>query len=88
MKHFPLRELGYAVGILAVLAALYAGSYYAMVTRIEMTIEPGGHVLDAFPAYRFWPQASGVVFSPIYQMDRHLRPEYWHEPFAKSVRKQ
>jgi hypothetical protein len=31
MRHVPLRELGYALGFLAILAALYVGAFYALV---------------------------------------------------------
>jgi hypothetical protein len=35
MRHFPLRELGYAIGFVVLLAGLYVGSYYAMVEKFE-----------------------------------------------------
>jgi hypothetical protein len=35
MRHFPLRECGYAIGGLVLLLALYVGAYFLTVSRID-----------------------------------------------------
>jgi hypothetical protein len=73
MRHLPLRELGYAIGFVVVLAALYVGAYYAMVRRAPRF----GEAVEVVAIYSFsadWPTA---FFLPIHQIDRRLRPDYW-----------
>jgi hypothetical protein len=52
LRHFPLRELGYAIGFIVVLAALYVDAYYA---TMEKSRQHSG-------AFRFGPKidAAGV----------------------------
>ena len=75
MRHFPIRELGYAIGFVVLLAVLYVGSYYAMVERIEgqLYAQP-----IAFPVYRFGQNYSESLFRSMHCLDRKLRPEFWH----------
>jgi hypothetical protein len=35
MKHFPVKETGFAVAFLILLACLYVGSYYATVQTLN-----------------------------------------------------
>jgi hypothetical protein len=65
MKHFPKKELAYAVAFVALLAGLYIGSYYAIV-------EP-----NSTPEYRFGGVAAEAIFAPWHQVDRRMRPESW-----------
>jgi hypothetical protein len=89
MRHFPLRELGYAIGFIIVLAALYVGSYYAMVLKSG---GPSGHdemirVPDspfAFPIYRLneeWVYGfyapMYAIDAPMYAIDLKVRPDFW-----------
>jgi hypothetical protein len=82
MRHFPLRELGYAIGFIVVLTALYVGAYYAMVEKwIESDIVLDGHGLDperkVVVNYRFGGDWAGSLFSPMHALDQKLRPEWW-----------
>jgi hypothetical protein len=80
MRHFPIRELGYAIGFVVLLAALYVGSYFLAVTPTTFASPDGGGVSirmkPAYPAEWMEP-----VFAPIYEIDRKLRPEAWKVPF-------
>lgn len=87
MRHTRWRQLRYAFGAVVLLAAIYVGSYYAMVERWE--IEPAGVVAEAFVAEAF--AVDGAVFpeyrlrqdwlynfyAPIHAVDRKLRPDFW-----------
>ena len=67
MKHFPAKEIAYAVGFIVLTVGLYAGSYYALVDR---TIVWG-------PPYKFGGNAAKIIFVPIHKLDRLIRPQYW-----------
>ena len=71
MRHFPLRELGYAIGFIVLLAALYVGSYYAMARRVT---DEGCWV-----RYAFLDDWALSLFSPIHTVDRQIRPEFWED---------
>jgi hypothetical protein len=78
MRHFPLRELGYAIGSIMLLAALYVGSYYAMVERaVRGHMRIHACIGDISPKYRFAQEAAEEVFRPLHNMDREIRPSYW-----------
>jgi hypothetical protein len=77
MRHFPLRELGYAIAFLVLLAAIYVGAYYAMVGQGEMAGFPGSDEVT-FPMYPVWQQQSEWFFSLAHELDKSLRPEFWH----------
>jgi hypothetical protein len=84
MRHFPWRELGYAVGFLTLLAVLYVGSYYATVERQPIGV-------------KWWPETSENprttylldyrlgggggwahdLFGPMHRLDKMIRPDYW-----------
>ena len=90
MKHFPTKELGYALAFLALIVALYVGSYYAMVQKAEWTrVWP---VIDSFssrravvltgdttvvPEYRFGGKVARSFYSFWHEVDREIRPGYW-----------
>ena len=79
MKHFPLRELGYAVGFIVLLAAIYVGSYYAMVERSSVRVE-GRSIAVSHPRSPFarYPASSlETFFEPIHRLDRMIRHRYW-----------
>jgi hypothetical protein len=92
MRHFPLRECGFAVGFVVVLATIYVGSYYATVRRqyfppmsatwIENGTEDDYERLNVHPIYR--PECSRTFYSPMYEIDRKLRPDYWSSKEAKK----
>jgi len=73
-----------AAPILAVLAvvlpfALYVGSYLALVTPggTPFVIAPKGPPVTAWANYRAYPDVSAVVFWPLEQIDRRIRPDAW-----------
>jgi hypothetical protein len=85
MRHFPLRECGYAVGFVVVLAALYVGSYFALVDRksnrtmliadlIDLDVDDLRQLEPRYPAV--WLQG---FFGPIHKIDRKLRPDFWSD---------
>jgi hypothetical protein len=90
MRHFPLRELGYAIGIVVLLAALYVGAYYAMVSRgpylVPLTpldfkggrlFAKAGMLFDEEPEYSVGGVWSTAFFAPIHAIDRRIRPTFW-----------
>ena len=79
MRHFPLRECGYTIGFLVLLAAPYIGTYFALVIRLPNVLYPGtmrpGMYLRAYRVDEEWV---AVFFEPIHSADREcLRPSYW-----------
>ena len=76
MRHFPLRELGYVLGYVLgsvlFLAALYVGSYYAMVEKFECL-----GVGFTCPTYPSGPEWAEGFYSPMHAIDLKLRPGYW-----------
>jgi hypothetical protein len=90
MKHFPTKELGYATAFIVLLAALYAGSYYAMVRKVVLI--RSWPVIDSFARnqvvilsdetsisaeYHFGGHAAKSFFSFWHDVDRRIRPEFW-----------
>ena len=88
MKHLPWRECGYAIGFILVLAAIYVGSYYAMVRReysppfssVWGTDEDDREFVR--PKYSHDDMAD--FFRPMHEIDRRLRREYWSMEDAKK----
>jgi hypothetical protein len=82
MRHMPIRELGYAIAFLIVVATLYAGAYFAMVERTEFRFTgsplafPSGDEYS-FVEYRFGGDAAQSFFAPMHAVDRLLRPKLW-----------
>jgi hypothetical protein len=80
----PLRECGYALAVVVVAAAIYVGAYFAMMERVvhndwgnpksEIT---GWTMPYTAPRYRFGGSWSEWIFSPLYDLDRKARPEFW-----------
>jgi hypothetical protein len=82
MRHFPVRECGYAIGFVVLLAAIYVGSYYAMVERELIDATPKDIVVSGswrayVPSYRFGGEWAWQIFKPLHELDRRLRPEWW-----------
>jgi hypothetical protein len=78
MRHFPVCELGYAIGFVVLLAALYFGAYYAMVGRVRIVSDDLKSVpLGAFPEYAHFPEASTYFFGLAHEFDRLIRPDFW-----------
>lgn len=75
----PWKELGYAAGFVVVLAALYVGAYYAMVKRDleEIAVNGAGGRLQAFVVPRYPAVGLDALFSPIHQIDKRIRLEFW-----------
>jgi hypothetical protein len=83
MQHFTFRECGYALGSLSLLAALYVGSYYTNVERMQLynsTNDPP-EFLATWPRYRVGEDSwAHDFYAPIHALDRQLRPGVWHAP--------
>jgi hypothetical protein len=77
MRHLPLREFGYAVGFLVLLAALYVGAYYAMVEPTPLPIMMGVGPWRMNANYRFGGESSAAFFSPLEELDRRFFPGRW-----------
>jgi hypothetical protein len=71
MRHFPLRELGWAIGFIVLTATAYVGGYFVMVQR-----EIAG-LNSVKPIYRVRSELTSKLFAPIHQVDRQLRLKYW-----------
>jgi hypothetical protein len=83
MRHFPLRELGWAIAVIVVPMALYAGAYFATVERVVVndwtkpeTVRFWGpkHTVARYRVAQEW---SAAIFGPMHQLDRKMRPEFW-----------
>ena len=75
MHHFPLRECGYAVGFIVLLAGLYVGAYYAMVERVSLKPFSSS---PCFASYRMSGVWAMQFFNPMHEIDRLLfRPDFW-----------
>src|SRR5436190_22320182 len=93
LKHIPWRETGWAFGAVVMLAALYVGSYFALVTQSPYSSSPvpmgynfGGstRVFESpmapyfvDPEYRVCGNAAASFFGPIHEIDLVLRPKMW-----------
>jgi hypothetical protein len=78
MRHFPLRELGYAIGFIVVLTAIYVGAYYATVERARPAVMIwGSEPWPRHAEYRIGGDVSAAFISPMERLDRKLFPESW-----------
>jgi hypothetical protein len=84
MKHLPLRECGYAIGVVAFLVALYVGSYYALVEKKE-AFAVSSWALGNWPSYRVGGAWAEKLYDPMYHLDRRLRPHIWNAPDLPDV---
>jgi hypothetical protein len=102
MRHFPLRELGYALGFVVVLTALYFGAYHALVERdgfVFMDGATGRKISGAyvFAKYRFVstpafpgepPDVATRFFTFAHAFDLQVRPTYWDEEVFIETKEQ
>jgi hypothetical protein len=77
MRHVPLRELGYAVGFLGILAAIYVGAFYALAEygppfEVDPPPIPERHRLVGV-TYRVGGDFAERFFEPILMLDFRLR---------------
>jgi hypothetical protein len=80
MRHFPLRECGYALGFFALLLAIYVGSYCAMVERWELVFGSATYQETRVVAlYRFGDEHAVWFFGPAHKVDGWLRPDMWRD---------
>jgi hypothetical protein len=81
MKHLPLRECGYAIAVLAVLAGLYLGAYFVLLERLdlgELVAQRGTPEYREMPAACYYTGEWGYdFFRPAHHVDRMLRPWVW-----------
>jgi hypothetical protein len=84
MRHFLLRELGYVIGFVVLLLAIYVESYYAMVEKHEFdflaTLGGRSRVIAALPTYRSRQEWPAYFYRPMYVVDRKLRLDFWNAP--------
>jgi hypothetical protein len=82
LKHWPVREMGFAIGIVTLLLLSYVGSYAALVTR-DFDFRAKSVVV---PKYRLGGEYSKRLYSLLHDIDLKIRPEYWtfHE-FVKEL---
>jgi hypothetical protein len=85
MRHFPLRELGYATGFVVLLAALYVGAYAAILEgdeiRTRWQVNKDG-TESPLPIFRFMDDSDALhgFFKPIHIIDVRVRPKRWQHP--------
>jgi hypothetical protein len=85
MRHFPIRECGYALRFVVLLAVLYVGAYYAMIDlhlhayEMKTDVLIGGSLTPAQiqPIYRIRGDWIAGFFESWHEIDRRLRPAYW-----------
>jgi hypothetical protein len=75
------KELGYAIVFVVLLAAMYVGAYYAMVQReeIDVLLRYRPPSIRAHVAYRFGGEAAHSMFSPMHEIDRYIRQDWWKD---------
>jgi hypothetical protein len=81
----PWKELGYAVGLLVLLAALYVGAYYGMVKRQPRALAPDRDedgFLTVSPKYPIAQEPFAVFFRPMHVFDRRVRKGFWRAQFS------
>jgi hypothetical protein len=74
MHHLPWREMGFSMGFVLILMALYIGTYYALV---EDRVEVVAGRFPPEPYYRFGTDELRPLFRPAHQFDRWCRPTAW-----------
>ena len=80
MRHFRFRELGYALGFIVALAAIYLGSYHAMVQKIEF--HWGVPFTMDVVSYRFGGEWADSFFTTAHAVDQKLRPKFWEREIS------
>ena len=77
MKHVP----PILAAILLLLPVLYVGSYCALVTPegtpILIPLNSSGSFQEHFVSYRYGSDLAAILFWPLENMDRKLRPAAW-----------
>jgi hypothetical protein len=81
MRHFPLRECGYAVGFILITAAIYVAAYYAAVVRTpkwsRLLMCERQILFHPEPAHAEYPADILVgFFAPMHEVDRKIRPHF------------
>jgi hypothetical protein len=91
LRHLPLREAAYAVGFVAVLAAVYVGAYAANVEhgriRLEYLDEDDPATWRVLASYRVGGDWAATAFRPIHYLDAIVRQRTWsayHETFRRQ----
>ena len=69
------RWLTIGLMVLIAIPLFYVASYYAIVRRNE----EGLQYIPMQPDYGGAGRTAAWVFSPIHNLDRRLRPDYWEE---------
>jgi len=79
-----------AAAVLLLLPILYVGSYYAVVdtddpTAAGVSFRCSVSARSRDLRYRIYPEVAGVIYWPIEQVDRRLRPAAWEDPLIKMI---
>ena len=86
MRHFPWKELGYAVGFVTLLAVLYVGAYYSLaIAHTERLYSDPAFALNIhspytvciFPEYRIGGESAVRFIEFMHGIDKTLRPDTW-----------
>jgi hypothetical protein len=77
MKHLPLRECGYAIGVILIACALYGSTYVALSER-----KIAWYNLDPFEevpvvSYRFGDEWAEWFFAFAHEIDSKIRSDMW-----------
>jgi len=71
--------------VLLLLPGLYAGSYLALVSPMTIRVNAGGIIESV--NYRAGGSAAKVIYWPLEQIDRRLRPDAWGSRVLQPVGK-
>jgi hypothetical protein len=86
MRHWPLGELGYAIGFIAAALVLYVTAYLLLIHRMESDLSPIDPRL--YPHYGFGGETSSAIFGPAQAVDEKLFPDRWVNHDAEKRRKE
>jgi hypothetical protein len=77
--------MGYAVGVVVVLAALYVGAYFAVVTPTWNFVGSGRELdIGMTPSYRIVPDEwADPIFSPAVDAEKWIWPSKWSKEAAR-----
>lgn len=81
MDRSPVKVMLMSIaGTILVACFLYVGSYLALLTPEDtwLSQDSGYQYIDRTETYRLESQIVERIFAPLHQLDRKLRPGFWH----------
>jgi hypothetical protein len=76
------RRIVKLIGVLVAVAGPYVGSYYATVDRkLPRIINGSGIKFDA--TYSLGGEWTLALFKPMNELDKKIRPSFWHLQFVE-----